>query len=227
MFREWGFLLGEIWVLLALAALIGLFAGWLIWGRSSTVAAPAAAGGGADTSRLDAALAECQAAGASSADRIAELQSQLASAEDRIRVSAETAREAVARAAAAETASLSPVLAAPAAALLAAAEPVEIEPMAVAVDEPAPEAPVPVEMTRPETLTAARDGQADDLKLIKGIGPKMEALCHRLGFFHFDQIAAWTPAELAWVDANLEDFKGRATRDNWIGQARELAAAKG
>ena len=47
---------------------------------------------------------------------------------------------------------------------------------------------------------------------------------HRLGCYHFDQIANWTPAELAWVDANLEGFHGRATRDDWIGQARILVA---
>jgi NADH-quinone oxidoreductase subunit E len=55
-------------------------------------------------------------------------------------------------------------------------------------------------------------------------GPKLEALCHSLGFFHFDQIAAWTEAELAWVDDNLEGFKGRATREKWVVQAKVLAA---
>ena len=64
----------------------------------------------------------------------------------------------------------------------------------------------------------------DDLKQIKGIGPKLESLCNRLGFFHFDQIAAWTEDEVAWVDQNLEGFKGRVTRDNWVAQAQVLAA---
>jgi predicted flap endonuclease-1-like 5' DNA nuclease len=64
----------------------------------------------------------------------------------------------------------------------------------------------------------------DDLKRIKGIGPKLEQLCHSLGFFHFDQVAAWTADEIAWVDDNLEGFKGRVTRDNWVQQARALAA---
>lgn len=76
---------------------------------------------------------------------------------------------------------------------------------------------------KPETLGSARDGKPDDLKQIKGIGPKLEALCNRLGFFHFDQIAGWTEAEVAWVDANLEGFKGRVSRDNWVEQARILA----
>jgi NADH-quinone oxidoreductase subunit E len=79
---------------------------------------------------------------------------------------------------------------------------------------------------KPQGLDAARDGKPDDLKVIVGIGPKLEALCHKLGYFHFDQIAAWTPAEIAWVDDNLEGFKGRVTRDNWVAQARDLTGKK-
>jgi len=94
---------------------------------------------------------------------------------------------------------------------------------------PAPAAPPSApptapEASRPAVLAAARDGRPDDLKLIKGVGPKLEALLNSLGFFHFDQVAAWTAAELAWVDQNLEGFKGRASRDEWVAQARILAA---
>ena len=78
--------------------------------------------------------------------------------------------------------------------------------------------------TKPATLTEAREGGADDLKKIKGIGPKLEKLCNSLGFYHFDQIAGWSADEVAWVDANLEGFKGRVTRDNWVEQAKQLAA---
>lgn len=96
------------------------------------------------------------------------------------------------------------------------------EPAAVA---PAPmAAPAPMVQRKPEALAAARGGKADDLKLIKGVGPKLEALCNRLGFYHFDQIAAWSPEEIAWVDENLEGFKGRVSRDEWVVQARILAA---
>ncbi|PIE14486.1 MAG: NADH:ubiquinone oxidoreductase [Rhodobacterales bacterium] len=80
------------------------------------------------------------------------------------------------------------------------------------------------EGTRPKALTAPRDGKPDNLKEIKGIGVKLETLCNELGFYHFDQIANWTADELAWVNANLTGFKGRATRDNWIEQAKILAA---
>lgn len=78
--------------------------------------------------------------------------------------------------------------------------------------------------TRPAALKAPRDGKPDDLKRIKGIGPKLEQLCHSLGFFHFDQIAVWTSEEILWVDQNLEGFKGRVVRDDWVAQARQLAA---
>jgi predicted flap endonuclease-1-like 5' DNA nuclease len=78
--------------------------------------------------------------------------------------------------------------------------------------------------TKPAFLSAARDGRADDLKLIKGVGPKLEQMLHGMGVFHFDQIAGWTDAELAWVDDNLEGFKGRASRDGWVAQSRILAA---
>jgi len=77
---------------------------------------------------------------------------------------------------------------------------------------------------RPAALEAARGGAPDDLKRIKGVGPKLEALLHSLGIFHFDQIAGWGPAEVAWMDSNLEGFPGRVTRDGWVEQARLLAA---
>lgn len=100
----------------------------------------------------------------------------------------------------------------------AAAEPAEA---ASGAAEPA--APEDVG-TRPEALDAPRGGEADNLKEIKGIGPKLEILCNTLGFYHFDQIAQWSEAEVAWVDANLEGFKGRVTRDDWVAQAKVLAA---
>lgn len=78
--------------------------------------------------------------------------------------------------------------------------------------------------TRPAALDGPRGGAADDLKKIKGIGPKLEKLCNSMGFYHFDQVANWSGDEVAWVDQNLEGFKGRVTRDDWVGQARLLAA---
>ena len=82
----------------------------------------------------------------------------------------------------------------------------------------------PAEGAKPATLTAARGGKADNLKEIKGVGPKLEKMLNGMGFYHFDQIAAWTTAELAWVDENLSGFKGRASRDGWVDQAKILAS---
>ena len=79
---------------------------------------------------------------------------------------------------------------------------------------------------RPEALSGARDGGADDLKMIKGFGPKLEIMLNELGFYHFDQIAGWSAAEVAWVNDNLAGFKGRVSRDNWVEQARKLASGQ-
>ncbi|WP_239494596.1 endonuclease [Roseovarius amoyensis] len=91
---------------------------------------------------------------------------------------------------------------------------------------PAPATPVAAggEGQRPQGLTQARDGKPDDLKQIKGVGPKLEHLLNSMGYFHFDQIAAWTGEEVAWVDQNLKGFKGRVSRDGWVEQAKTLAA---
>ena len=77
---------------------------------------------------------------------------------------------------------------------------------------------------KPAALNQPREAGADDLKMIKGIGPKLEKLLNSLGFYHFDQIAAWSESEVAWVDDSITGFKGRATRDEWIAQAKVLAA---
>lgn len=75
---------------------------------------------------------------------------------------------------------------------------------------------------KPETLTAARGGAADDLKQIKGVGPGLEKTLNELGFYHFDQVAGWRKKEIEWVDSRLK-FKGRIERDEWTKQAKVLA----
>ncbi len=69
-------------------------------------------------------------------------------------------------------------------------------------------------------LKAPRKGKADDLKAIEGIGPALEKLVNDMGFFHFDQIAGWTEADVALVDAEMKTFKGRIIRDKWVEQAK-------
>jgi predicted flap endonuclease-1-like 5' DNA nuclease len=66
-------------------------------------------------------------------------------------------------------------------------------------------------------------GDPDDLRQIKGIGPKLNSLLISLGVIRFDQIAAWGAAEIEKVDDHLGSFKNRITRDNWVEQADLLA----
>lgn len=185
MFTEWGFLLTEIWVLLALAALIGLIAGWLIWGGRGDL--------GAD------------------ADEVRRLRSELDRANAQSRGSLDG--------------SSSDIPAMEGGGYMRPAPMPAVTPATV----PDPEVPerVPpstaMPASKPHGLDRPRDGLPDDLTKIKGVGTKMEKLCNALGFWHYDQIAAWSAEEIAWVDDNLEGFKGRVTRDNWVSQAKALA----
>jgi branched-chain amino acid transport system ATP-binding protein len=71
-------------------------------------------------------------------------------------------------------------------------------------------------------MSAPRGGKADDLQLIKGIGPVNEKKLNAHGIYHFDQIAAWKKADIAAAEAYLA-FDGRIAREDWIGQAKALA----
>ena len=64
--------------------------------------------------------------------------------------------------------------------------------------------------------------QPDDLKLISGVGPKLEGVLNGLGIYKFEQVAKWKKAERDWVDGYLK-FKGRIDRDDWVKQAKALA----
>lgn len=135
----------------------------------------------------------------------------------------------------------------PAASMESVAAPV-VEPVRVAAPAPTPvietpPAPPPVvaapvvaaaaaaplaavgKMERPKGIAGARGGKADNLQRISGVGPKNEKVLHGLGFFHFDQIAAWTSEQVNWVDDHLK-FNGRIKREEWIRQARLLAEGK-
>lgn len=96
---------------------------------------------------------------------------------------------------------------------------------APAIEPVIPPAP-PAAAMGASPFLAAPEGPADDLLLIKGVGPKLNALLISLGVHHFRQIAGWTEADVAEVDARLGTFKGRITRDRWQDQARLLAEGK-
>lgn len=102
------------------------------------------------------------------------------------------------------------------------------------VSDAVPEAPVIAEAdvaraaeadahgARPAGLHGPREGRADDLKRIKGIGKQNETRLNALGIWHFDQIAAWSPENIAWAGSFLA-FVGRIDREDWVGQAKVLA----
>ena len=76
---------------------------------------------------------------------------------------------------------------------------------------------------RPPNLLDGPQGDADDLTKISGVGPGLNEKLNQNGVYHFWQIADWGPDEVAYMDGQLS-FKGRIDRDNWIEQAKELAA---
>ncbi len=133
--------------------------------------------------------------------------------------------------------------------------PVEAPPVEVAEipaqPHPEPEPPVHLEVAEPQPLPEAEDigvpepaedntvrtppirldqphfGAGDDLTSIEGIGPKIEqVLKDDLGVFHFEQIAAWTAENVAWIEEAL-GFDGRILREAWVDQARALTETEG
>jgi predicted flap endonuclease-1-like 5' DNA nuclease len=115
----------------------------------------------------------------------------------------------------------------------AAAKPEAAKPEAPKVAAARPEAakPAPAQVAAPPApppanLLAERPGRIDDLKQIKGIGPKMEKVLNSRGVWQYDQLAAFTAEDLAWLDAAVESFPGRAERDHWVDQAKALIAAR-
>jgi NADH-quinone oxidoreductase subunit E len=89
--------------------------------------------------------------------------------------------------------------------------------------EDRPAASESMEAMPPESLAEAIDGKPDELQRIKGLGPTLEARLNEAGIFHFAQIAAWTDAQLAWVEREIKGA-ARANSDDWRGQAAALNA---
>ena len=76
---------------------------------------------------------------------------------------------------------------------------------------------------QPILLTEAREGGKDNLQLIKGVGKVLEKVLNETGIYHFDQIANLTTKEVSWLD-NSMSFPGRIEREEWVSQAKDLAA---
>lgn len=203
MLQDWSYLLGEIWGLIAAAGVLGLGSGWLIFGGQKRGAEPVSATPQApDPEALKAASEAGHAKGRAQAqEKIADLSARL----DRRRADG-ARRDAKLKALEAEVEALRSELA--------------FNPRLPAKD--AESNPAETHTSRPSAAPTPPDGGGDDLTRIKGIGPKLAALCHELGIHTFDQIASWSEAEIAWMDDNLEGFKGRVSRDDWVDQAQAL-----
>ncbi len=74
-------------------------------------------------------------------------------------------------------------------------------------------------------VAAPADGKSDDISLVGGIGPKMEAGMRELGYNTFASIAAMTAEQVEAAETHLKQ-KGRFAREEWIEQAQELADGK-
>ncbi len=72
------------------------------------------------------------------------------------------------------------------------------------------------------TIGVSSEDQKDDLKKIKGVGPKLEGVLNAMGIYTFTQVSKMTDREYDLVDSLLTTFKGRAKRDHWAEQAKEL-----
>jgi small subunit ribosomal protein S1 len=109
---------------------------------------------------------------------------------------------------------------------------------AAPADEPAEEkAPEPAKEEAPAAPAAKADtsamdergrlsgpqGEADDLKQIKGVGPVLEGKLNDAGIYHFWQVAALKVDQIEALEEEMS-FPGRITRDDWISQAAGFAA---
>ena len=83
-------------------------------------------------------------------------------------------------------------------------------------------APAPKEVDAASAKIAPPTAK-DDLTKIKGIGPALQRELQNMGFHTFQQLSELNPEQIEEVNTQI-GFPGRVERENWIGQARELAA---
>jgi predicted flap endonuclease-1-like 5' DNA nuclease len=177
----------------------------------------AAAAKAAEDARLAAAAKAAEDARRAAAAKVAEdarLAAAAKGAEDARRAAAAKVAEDARRAAAAKAAEDAEAKATEAAGLAVAAAAAAAQGRATGAKHRG---------TKPPGIAAPDGGKADDLKLIKGIGPKNEKISNALGVYHFHQIADWTPDEATWVGHHMA-FPGRIEREHWIPQAKLLAS---
>lgn len=108
------------------------------------------------------------------------------------------------------------------AAAVAAAQTAVQDAIAKAAGDAAPDLVANRNFGKPQGLARPRDNRRDNLKEISGLSALDESTLNNLGIYHLDQIAAWTPQEVFWLE-NHVFARGRVGRESWQAQARELA----
>ena len=73
-----------------------------------------------------------------------------------------------------------------------------------------------------EKLGVGNADQKDDLKAITGVGPKLEETLNGIGIFTFEQVSKMSKEEYDLLDSITRTFPGRAERDDWAEQAKNL-----
>lgn len=205
-------LITEILIFLGVAALLGLLIGYLLWGWGRR-------------SAIESARSEGAASARTSVDGSAALRDQLKACEqerDRLERELDLLRshldEEEDTGTADENGKTATSVVAPEIEVASEVKP-DPEP------EPDPPEPLPVAApaaAAPATLLTERPDEVDDLKRIKGVGPKMEGILNDKGVYLFRQLANFSTQDVAWVNEAISAFPGRIQRDDWVGQAQKL-----
>lgn len=106
------------------------------------------------------------------------------------------------------------------------AESLKNEPKQMSIIDLSPDKQMSDEDIFKQQLALASDGRVidyeDDLKLISGVGPKMEKLLKDFGVKTFYQLSNFKDEGIHALNDRIDAFPGRIERDDWIGQAKTL-----
>ncbi|MDP5340495.1 MAG: hypothetical protein NWP49_03695 [Litorivicinaceae bacterium] len=110
------------------------------------------------------------------------------------------------------------------------AAPATATPVATVIASPVAPKKVPARKnkgaaTAPQVTADPSEILINDLKMIAGIGPGLEKKLNAAGITSYAQIAVLTAADIRRLEREVVKFAGRITRDDWIGQAKQLLSA--